>query len=371
MAFANLAQYRVRLSVALLGTAVALLLLLLQVSFLTAIRTQATAVYDLLDFDIALVPGTYQTLIYTGAIDRVRLSQAGSVEGVSASAALNIGSAGWTALPSRRRSSVLVLGIDDADAFVKDTALRRGLATLDDNRSVVMDDYSSPGFGALATGDVGEISGRRVVITGHFKLGLFFYADGSVFVRNSAFSSLTRRPSREFGVGLIRLLKGADPREVKARLIKALPNDVQVYLRQELVEQERDYFTVTKPIGIMLKTGMIIAFLVGAVVLYQVLSTEISRRLKEYAVLKAMGFSPIFVYGIGMVQVAVISAGGLILAAGFAEPVLWIVSAATHLPTGLSLWLFLVGAGAAGALCIASAAIVLRRVTHADPAALF
>jgi len=371
VAFANLAQHPVRRMVAILGTAVALLLLLMQVSFLVSIRAQASAVYDLLDFDIALVPSAYQILVYTGALDRVRLSQARSVDGVVGSAALNVAASGWTSLPSRRRSSLLLFGVDDAPEFVRDARLRRALAALDDDRSVLVDAYSAPGFGDLADGTAAEISGRRVLIAGHFRLGLFFYADGAAIVRNSAFSSLTHRSPRDFDVGLLRLARDADPRQVKKRLIAALPDDAVVYLRDELIDRERDFFTVTKPVGIILESGMLIAFLVGAVILYQVLSAEIARRLKEYAVLKAMGFSPGFVYAIGFSQVAVVALGGLLLAAVLAAPILFLVRAETHLPTGLSASLFLVAAGAACAMGTASAAIALRRLRRADPATLF
>jgi putative ABC transport system permease protein len=371
IAVANLAQRPVRLTVALLGTSAALLLLLLQISFLVSVRAQASALYSLFDFDIALVPSSYQILVYTGTLDRVRLSQARSVDGVVAATALNVANGAWNTLPAHHRSNLLIFGVDEADDFIEDPALRSGLAALNDNRSVLIDDYSAPSLGALATGTAAEILGQRVVIAGHYRLGLFFYADGSVFVRNSTFSKLTGRPPRDFAVGLLRLAKGADPYAIKADLAKALPDDVQIYLHDELIQQERDFFTVTKPIGVMLEAGMVIAFLVGAVILYQVLSTEISRRLNEHAVLKAMGFSSGFLYGIGLLQVAVLALGGFCFAVAVAAPLLWGVKAATHLPTGLSVWLLLVGLGAALSMSIGSAAIVLHRVARADPAALF
>jgi len=371
IAAANLAQQRWRLAVTVIGAAVALLLLLLQMSFLEAVRTKVTAAYDFFNFDIAITPATYQALFATGALGRVRLSQARAVPGVADAAPLSIGTSEWSAVSASKGSSLLVFAVDNRPGLVRDPELRSAFAALGDDRSVLIDDYSAPVFGSLSTGVSADIGGQRMQIAGHFKLGLFFYADGSVFVRNDAFNRMTRMPPDLTTIGLLRVAPGADPNAVKTRLVAALPGDVQVYLHDELIARERDLFTKVKPIGIILESGMVIAFLVGAVILYQVLSTEAAQRLKEHAVFKAMGFSPWFIYGMGMSQVAILSLSGFAVAVGLAVPLFWRVGAATNLPIPLSLPILAIGAGAALAMGLVSALSVLRRLMRADPASLF
>ena len=79
---------------------------------------------------------------------------------------------------------------------------------------------------------------------------------------------------------------------------KTLPNDVVISSRDKFIERERDYFIEVKPVGILFKSAVFIAFAVGFVILFQALSTELGNRISEFATLKAMGFSTKFIYGI-------------------------------------------------------------------------
>src|SRR4051812_9407647 len=76
VAAANLAQHKLRLAAAALGIGVALVLLVIQIAFLDAARAKVSLLFDFFDFDIAVVPATYQFLYSPGAFDRIRLTQA-------------------------------------------------------------------------------------------------------------------------------------------------------------------------------------------------------------------------------------------------------------------------------------------------------
>jgi putative ABC transport system permease protein len=370
-AMANLMMHRIRLTLALVGTGAALLVLLLQVAFLEAVRAKVTSIYDLFDFDIAIVPAAYQIVYYSGTLDRVRLAQARAVVGVADAAAFDIASSDWTSLPSERQTSLLVLGIDGAPDFIRGEALRRDLAALRDGHSVLMDEYSLPEIGPTPRGTRGRIQGKQVSVVGHFALGLFFYADGSAFVHHRDFETFTGQPAEAINMIFLHVTKGAGLAVVKERLGQEMPDDVRIYLRDEIYAQEQAFFISTKPIGIVLEVGMLTAFVVGAVILYQVLATDVTNRLKEHAMLKAMGFPPSFVYGIGLAQAAVLGFAGLLIAAAACSAILWFVDVTTHLASGFSLSLFGIGALVSLAMCIASVTLVLRRVQLADPAELY
>lgn len=371
VAFANLAQHRLRLLVALLGTGVALLLLLLQIAFLDAARTKVALLYDYFAFDLAVVPDTYQFLYSGGTFDRIRLTQARAAAEIDAAFSLNVRTTRWIAPSTKQRSSLLLIGLDDTAGFIRDPAIWQGMTQLKDSRSVLIDAFAHHDYGPLAIGTKGLISGQEVVIAGQFELGMFFYAEGSAIVRNVDFVRLAGRASRETSVGFLRLAKGADGPAAKARLAAALPRDVKVYLRDELIAQEREFFLTTRPIGIMLRIGMVIAFLVGAVILLQVLSTEIGNRIKEFATLKALGFGPGFVYGVGLTQTVLLAIGAFLPAAGLGAVVLWLVREKTHLPTALTPLLGGSVLAIALVMCMAAGLVVLRRVHRADPAELY
>jgi putative ABC transport system permease protein len=367
----NLAQHKLRLVVALIGVGVSLVLLQFQISTLDAARAKVTSLYDYFDFDIALLPASYQFLLSGGTLDRIRLTQARGAADIAATFSLNIDNASWVDRATLRRSSCLLIGMDDPGAFVRDPALRAGLDALGDGRAVLVDRFSQPDFGSLARGTGAKVYDQDVVIAGDFALGMFFYADGAVIARNADFTRLARRPARDISAGLIRLAKGADPAAAKARLVAALPNDVRVLLHDELIAQEQAFFVSTKPIGIMMRVGMVIAFLVGAVMLMQVLSTEIVNRTKELAIMKGMGFASPFVYGVALAEVGMLALGAFLPALVVGGAVLGAVQHLTHLPVAVTPFIAIETLSVALLMGVVSCAAVLPRIARADPAELF
>lgn len=371
LAAANLTQHRTRLYVALSGIAVAIILLLLQIAFLNAVRMEATRLYDAFTFDLAVVPVTYQFLYSGGAFDRVRLTQAQADPGVTDSFGLNIGVSRWTDEGTRARSSVLLIGLDAPGSFITDPDIAKGYAALGGSRAVLVDAWSGAAYGPLRLGRQARIAEQPVEIAGFFKLGLFFYAEGSAMVRNPDFTRLTGRDGRQISVGLLKLAPGAHANAVAKRLSESLPRDVTVLTRSALITQERDFFTATKPIGVLLRVSMLIAFLVGATILFQVLSAEIIQRAREFAVLKAMGFRATFVFGVGLSEIVLLALGAFLPALAVCAIVLWAIELATKLPTALTPLIVLETLCIVLAMGLASGVSVIGRIARADPAELF
>jgi putative ABC transport system permease protein len=368
----NLAQHRMRMIAGVMGASVALLLLLLQISFLDAVRQKVTLLYDYFDFDLALISQNYQFLASAERFDRVRLLQAEGATPIAESFALNIDTDRWTNLATLQRTGMLVFGVDPTGVdFIADRSLGAAIGALTNSHSVLVDAFSSPDFGNLATGTKGKIGKQEVVISGHFDLGLFFYEDGAAIVRNVDFPQMVGQPSGKISLGLLRLEPGADAIAAKKAIAAALPSDVSVVTRDELIDQERRFFLSTKPIGIMLETGMLVAAVVGGVMLFQVLSTEAASRVNEYAVMKAMGFGRRFLYGIISAQMAILALGSFLPTMIIGGAILWVVRDLTHLPTGITLRLAVEMFAVAMAMCVGCGAGTLHRLWRADAADLY
>lgn len=371
IAAANLLQHRMRLIAALSGIAVALLLLLLQISILEAARAKVTALYDDFNFDLAILPDTYEFLLSGGSIDRVDLEIARATGDVLDTYGLNVENAHWTELPSKQMTYNFLIGLDEPGSFVRDPDIRAGWSLLSSPHAILADRYSQPSVGPVSIGTEAEIAEKRVHVVGQFNLGLFFYAEGGTITRNVNFYGFTGRDPRLISIGLLQLKPGISPDKARGDLIQALPSDTVVVTRDQLLHDERAYFLSTKPVGIMLYISMIIACLVGAAIIVQVLSTEVSNRMNEYAVIKAMGADLPFVYGIGMAQAGLLGLGALLPATLIGAVILAAVAVRTHLDTYVGPSLMLTMLGVALALSAASGAAVVSRVQRADPAELF
>lgn len=371
LAWANSAQHPARTLTALLGTALAIFLLLLQLEFLNAVRDKAVALYDLFDFDLAVVSRFYQLVYGAPPFDAVRLAQVRVDPAVADVFALNIRITDWESAETGAGSSLILIGVDDKPGFVRHPAVRRALSALREPGTVLVDGFAHDDYGSLVDGSKARIGDREQTVIGRFPLGLFFYADGSAIVANTHFPGLANRDRRNTSVGLVRLAAGADPAAAGARLAAALPDDVLVYTRAALIDQEQRYFVSVKPAGVMLYAGMVIAFVVGAVILYQVLATEVSLRMGEYATMKAMGFGPGFIYGVAMVQGAMYAVVGFVIAAAAARVAFAEIRNLVPLPMALDAPLAGTVLAAAVAMCATAGYLALRRLKRADPAALF
>ena len=371
IAFANLMQNRVRFLVAAGGTAVPILLLVMQIASLDAVRQKVSSLYDAFDFDIAIVSDSYQFLFASGTFDRVRLSQASAVPGVAESFALNIGSTRWGDIATDKYSPVMVIGLDQPGHFVRDPAIGQGFRLLRSSRDVLADSYSSSDLGSVETGTLARLTGRTVEVAGQFQLGLFFYADGSVVVPNTDFPAFTGHAPTEVSVGLVKLAADADPGTVRNDLAAALPQDVRVLQRSELIDEEEGYFLSTKPLGIMMRISMLIAFVVGSVILLQVLSADVVNRIDEFATLKAIGYSSAFVLGVGLCETFGLVLSAFVPALLVGAVLLGIAQWTTHLQTAVTPYLVVRILFIVLCMCFVSGITVVRRIVQADPAELY
>ena len=71
----------------------------------------------------------------------------------------------------------------------------------------------------------------------------------------------------------------------------AAPPDVEPYSREQILAREIDHWVNQTSTGQLFAFGVLVAMIVAAVVVYQVLSNDVREHLPEYATLKAMGYS--------------------------------------------------------------------------------
>ena len=348
-----------------------ILLLFLQMALLDGVRTEVTRLYNDFDFDIAIIPSTYEFLYSASTFNNIRMEEARSAPGVANTSILNVAGASWIDEKTKHAFPVLLIGVDKDPSFITNDAIRFGLSRLRTSNDVLIDAYSNRSIGSTADGTIGMLDGRRVTVRGRFHLGLFFYANGSVLVENRYFPMFSGRDSSSANIGLVRVVAGANVGSVRNELAKMLPPDVQVLTRSEFLSNERAYFISNKPLGLIVTVGVIIAIIAGTVVLWQVLSAGIIRRIKEFATLDAMGFSPAFGFGAGVCETVFMGLSAYFPALVIAMLLLDAVEMETHLPAEVSLWLAARVLFIVVLMSVLCSLFVIRRIRRAQPASLF
>ncbi len=322
LAWLNLTHQKTRTLVAVAGVAFAALLVFMQLGFYGAALETATLIYDQLDYDVVLLSPQYIELNRPGTIPLNRLYQAQAVAGVESAVPVYIGPGPWRnpdAPPqfAYKPQTIMILGFRPNDDVFRRNG--KGIQKLIDREreelqkpgQALIDSQSHAEFGNFSPGQTVEVGPQRVQIIGEFTLGTGFGANGLIVVSDTTFLRIRPDfPPGEVSVGLVRLAPGANAAEVARRLNDRLPDDVQALTAGQLESRERSHWVEQTSIGLIFRLGVGVALFVGVVFVYQVISSDVSNRLHEFATLKAMGYGPFYLATVVMSQAGFVAALG-------------------------------------------------------------
>lgn len=369
---------RGRLVVALAGIAFADVLIFTQLGFRAALYDSNTRLNRVLRNDLVLLSPRAQNLQNLATFPRRRLLQARDVPGVADAQGVYLSTLTWRNPQSRRNATVQVLGFDP-DAVVLDlpgVQARQPLLKLPD--TVLFDRGARGPYGAVISridrGETvtAEVDRRTLTLAGTFRLGASFGADATLLASDQTFLRLfPRRDPGSVSLGLLTLAPGADAEAVALRLRRHLPPDVTVLTAAGYVAFEQAYWQRASPIGVIFGLGTAMAFVVGVVIVYQVLSTDVNAHLQEYATFRAMGFRPRWLLLVVFEQSLVLATLGFIPGAVLPIGLYALAAQATALPIAMNASRAAFVFALTLLMCIASGAIATRRLQAADPAELF
>ncbi len=380
LAWRNLVHNKVRTAVAVAGVAFAVVLIFMQLGFRGAVMSTATLIYDALDFDVLVRSAEYLHFADARTFPRSRLPLAASAPGVDRVSSFYVQLNEWRNPQSGVRRGILVMGVSPAQPGFRLADLRTKTRRLTSPEFVLIDRKSRrefgpqnpEGFGDADVGVLANIGHPTVRIIGHFALGAGLAADGSVVTSDRGFARVTPgRTLDDLTFGLVKIDPGADPAQVAARLQKLLPPDVEVLTRDEVERREVDRWLRETPIGLIFQMGVGIALIVGVAIVYQVLSSDVTAHLGEYATLKAMGYPDHKLARVVVGQALILAVLGFLPGLMAARALYEMTSYFANIPIAMT-WprvggVFLLTV----VMCAASGVAALRKVWVADPAELF
>ncbi|GAB4461564.1 MAG: ABC transporter permease DevC [Elainellaceae cyanobacterium] len=310
LALLNLTAEKTRFVVAIAGVAFAVILVFMNLGFLGSLAETAAVIYSRINADIFLISPQALEITSTKPFPIERIYQAAGVPGVRRVMPLYVGYLQWRNVETRQSRAMFVYGINPNDPVftMPEMQTPENQAALRRFDTVLIDTLSRPEYGPQTVGTVTEADGRKATIGGQFTLGGGFAADGTLIMSDQNFRRyFDPFPLNRINLGLIQVDEGVDPLQVCDRLREILPKDVIVFTQQQIIERDRDYWIGATSTGFIFGMGVAVSCIVGTVIVYQILYTEISDHLKQYATLKAMGYSNRFLF-ITVIQESVILA---------------------------------------------------------------
>ena len=373
-----LTRQPVRLLVALAGISFAGILMFMQLGFRDGLFDASVTAHRLFDADVVLISPRSASSVSMEAFPRRRLVQTLADPDVDGVTPVHWGLMLWRNPETRRNRSILALGFNPDDPFFVDPSLAEKTDALKQKGRILFDQLSRPEFGPIADwyrdGRVveTEIAGNRVRVAGLVSLGTSFGADGNLLTSTETFLDLMpQKPPGAIEVGLVRLKPGADPEQVVSRLRQRLPKDVSVLTKQGFIDFEQNYWKSSTSIGFIFTLGAAMGFVVGCVIVYQVLYTDVSDHLPEYATLMAMGYRLSHLLGVVLREGFYLAVLGYVPAYLAGQGLYWFVRDATRLPVGMNATRALTVLVMILVMCVASSLLAMRRLVDADPAEIF
>jgi len=377
LAWFQLMKEKTRLAVALAGIAFADMLMFVQLGLVDALFDSATQPHQNLQADLVLINPQFQTLFYVKSFPRERLQQTLAYEGVETVRPLYVDTAQWRNPETRLSRGILVWGIDPANPPFDFPEVNQNLDQLKLLDRVLFDRASRPEYGTIAEllqqqGIIeAQVNNQTVQTIGLFQLGASFGADGNIITSDSTFLKLfPDREPHQIEVGLISLKPGIDARKVQANLVADLPNDVKVLTPQEFAQIEIDYWG-NQGIGFIFGLGAMVGFIVGIVIVYQILYADVSDHLPEYATLKAMGYSDRYLLGMLLQEALLLAVLGYIPGFLLSLGLYQITYTATLLPIAMKVDRAVSVLLLTIVMCSVSGAIAMQKLRSADPADVF
>ena len=361
-----------RNALAVAGIFIAILMIFLQLGFYASVPRAGMLVYNQLAFDIMLTSSDYVFQEQSYDFPRQRLDQALSIPDVANVSPMYQGEAQWLNTTDRLRRDVFVMGFRLEDDSVSVPDIRRQRSLLQRNDTVLVDSMTLPMYGPQVRGHVVEIADRAVEIAGTYLLGTGFLGLGAVVTSDLNFVRIfPRRSLDNVNLGLVTLKDGSDPGLAAARLRALLPPDTRVFTRAELDAYEETFWRKRTSTGLVFGFGVVVSVVVGMVILYQTLATQIIRHLPQYATFKAIGYTDGFLQRV-VLSLALITAG-----IAFVPALATAVMAYDKLRTLARLPIEMTPARVAVVLVIAltmsgaTALLAVSKVRRVDPADLF
>lgn len=374
----QLSHEKGRFLVALSGIAFADVLMFMQLGFQNALFDSNTRLHGSMQGDIMLVSPQARNLANMSTFPRRRLYQAMDIPGVKSAEAMYISFIDWKNPQTRQDTAVLVIGFNPDRQMLDLPEVNRNLQAIKLPDTVLFDSASRGDYTeAIAQIERGkpvttEIERRTITISGLFKVGASFIADGSLITSDQNFLRLfPRQQASSVSLGLIQLQPGYEPEQVAKNLKSYLGDDVKVLTQEEFIAFEKDYWQQNTPIGFIFSLGAMMGFLVGVIIVYQVLSTDVNAHVKEYATFKAMGYRNFYLLGVVFEEAVILAVLGFIPGAIVPLGLYHLTRNATNLPVYMTLARALTVLVLTMIMCIISGAIATRKLQSADPADMF
>lgn len=375
LAWRQLTAERKRFLAAVAGITFAVTMMLFQMGLHAALYKQVLTPFLKLRADIYVLSSQYEYIGIPRQFSATTLSRALALPEVEQAYPL------WMSpLPLKNPATgkwrdLFVMAFEPHHRIFSDSEIDAQRHKLAAGNTALMDRLAHPDFGPFAgemekSGRVyTELNDAGIDVTGLCSMGTTFIADGNLITSSTVFfRAFPGQTPQQVNAGIIQLRPGADPGATAAQLRQLLPEDVQVLTAAETLAKEKAYWSDRTPIGFVITASMLVAIIVGAVIVYQILYTDVTEHLPEYATLKSIGFSDGYFIRLVLQESVILSFSGFVPGVLLAMVLYHLTRTVAGMPVELAWQNLAAVLGLAMLMCLLAGSLATRKLRHANPA---
>jgi putative ABC transport system permease protein len=380
LAWHNLTSEPRRLVTALAGVSFSVVLIFVFLGFKNGLYDSQVQLIKLLNGDIFILNRIKYTMFIPEQFARRRLYQAQAFAGVEDAYALYINLGNWKNPLTDRTRSLRVLAFNLNEPILELPEIQQYQSQLNLPWTALLDSRSRGEVGPQTSGLKTELADRQVQLLGTFTLGTDFSAgDGNVIMSDQNFLRYfgnlgpeeNSRTLETIDIGLLKVRPGVNIDQLTEQIRQGLPKDVSVLTREQFINQELKYWKENTNIGFVFSLLSSLSFVVGIILVYQILYTDVADHWSEYATLKAIGYSNKRLLWIVMQEALILSVIGFLPGFLISSILYNLIANFTGLVLQLTVQRVLNIYIATIAMCIISGTFAMRKVLTTDPAEVF
>ena len=369
LASRNLLQDRLRFVATIIGIVFSIVLVTIQLGLYLSFERMVTTMIDHAPADLWIVPLGTKCFEDPSLLDEHDRTRALSVQGVTEAVPVVIGFTQW-AVPSGGTTPVFIIGSSPGPGGLRPWNVVEGnLAALAAPHAIAIDRTYFARLGVSGIDDSVEIRERTAQVKAITSGIRSFTTTPYVFASLDQAQAYMGAASNRVSYFLVHVSPGANIADVRQRLLASLTK-VEVLTPDEFRNRSRSFWLFGTGAGAALFAGALLGAIVGTVIVAQTLYSSTKDHLNEFATLRAIGSSSVYIHKVIICQALLSAVIGFSIAAFIGLAIVWL-TADTALPIVmtpvLTLGLFVLTV----LMCVASAISAIVQVMRIDPARVF
>lgn len=383
LAWLQLTHKKSRLIISIIGVAFSVALMFTTTGLKDALFEDSVTIHKTLQADLIVLDSDFQSFwtIHTNPFPRRILYSISAINGIASVNPFYVAFAGFKNPDLKTKKNIGMVAFNPDKPAFNIAEVNQQVAIIKNDKTFLFDRLSRPEYGLIVDKFyalkkpgpvVTEVLDTQIKIGGFFSMGGgVFSADGLLITSDLNYSALFNRPVEKVHLGLINLEPGVSPEKTIDKITQKLPYQLKVITKEEFIKLEKIYWQKATPIGIIFNILGLVGFVFGAVIVYQIIFTQISDYISIYATFKAIGYTNFYIVALVLQESFLMSIIGYVPGLLGSLYLYSYIHAATRLPMTLDLEKIMVIILLTMIMCFSAAIISIFKLKDANPAELF